>query len=167
MKGNTRNDKPYLAMGIMVLCGLLLLGCGQKTVSQSPHHSIKSVLTDRGLLLILESVYFSFNSAQLNDSALSVIGQIVDIIGEYPNSHVAIDGYTDDRGSTAYNLRLSTARAESVKSALVAHGVLAERLTAQGFGASNPIADNRTAEGRQRNRRVEILILKPIDIPNK
>jgi outer membrane protein OmpA-like peptidoglycan-associated protein len=168
MKCNTRNDQPYVMMGIIVLCGLLLWGCGQKAVVKTPpNHQIKTIQTDRGLLLILESVYFAFNSVQLTDSALSIIEQIVEIIGEYPNSHIAIDGYTDDRGTTSYNLRLSTARAESVKSALVAQGIPADRLTAQGFAASNPIADNRTAEGRQRNRRVEILILKPIDIPSK
>jgi OOP family OmpA-OmpF porin len=69
-----------------------------------------------------------------------------------------VGGHTDSIGSDEYNLRLSQRRAEAVAAWLAAHGIAAARLTAKGFGESKPVADNRTAEGRQRNRRIEIVV---------
>jgi OOP family OmpA-OmpF porin len=69
-----------------------------------------------------------------------------------------VQGYTDSRGSAALNQDLSTRRAESVKDYLVSKGVAGERLSSEGLGPSNPVADNETAEGRANNRRVEIIV---------
>lgn len=149
---------------------MLFISTGCAGILKDAAHSyeqITPVKTDRGLLLILEAVYFEFNSAVINPAATDVIDEVVAIIGDYPNSHIAIDGYTDNTGTERYNQHLSTERAQSVKTALVQRGIAADRVTAQGFGPANPIADNTSAEGRQRNRRVEILILKPIDIPTE
>jgi OmpA-OmpF porin, OOP family len=71
---------------------------------------------------------------------------------------VRIEGHTDSIGAPAYNRRLSEQRAESVASWLIAHGVAAGRLVIAGRGASQPVADNATAAGRQHNRRVEIIM---------
>jgi OOP family OmpA-OmpF porin len=69
-----------------------------------------------------------------------------------------VQGYTDSRGSDALNQDLSQRRAEAVRAYLVRRGVPSDRITAQGMGASNPIADNDTAEGRADNRRVELVV---------
>jgi outer membrane protein OmpA-like peptidoglycan-associated protein len=71
-----------------------------------------------------------------------------------------IEGHTDSQGNEAVNAELSSARAESVRAALVAKGVAADRLTAVGFGESQPIADNATTEGRAANRRVVFNLTK-------
>ena len=71
---------------------------------------------------------------------------------------MSVDGYTDSVGSDEYNQRLSERRANSVKDYLETLGVSGSRLTAQGFGKTNPVASNDTAEGRAQNRRVELVV---------
>jgi outer membrane protein OmpA-like peptidoglycan-associated protein len=73
-----------------------------------------------------------------------------------PDLHLTIAGFTDDVGSASENLRISRLRADSVKNALVARGIASDRITAQGFGEKDPIADNATVEGRATNRRVSV-----------
>jgi OOP family OmpA-OmpF porin len=73
---------------------------------------------------------------------------------------VEVDGHTDSRGSDAHNLDLSQRRAAAVRQYLVGHGIAPERLEAQGFGESKPVADNDTAHGMALNRRVELNVLK-------
>ncbi|HEX6429477.1 MAG TPA: OmpA family protein, partial [Niastella sp.] len=73
-------------------------------------------------------------------------------------SNFYIDGYTDNKGSAAFNKKLSLARAQSVANALIANGVNKSRIKVRGFGKDNPICDNKTEEGRQCNRRVEVVI---------
>ncbi|HAL54551.1 MAG TPA: OmpA family protein, partial [Sphingobacterium sp.] len=72
---------------------------------------------------------------------------------------IKVDGYTDATGTVEYNQWLSDKRAASVKKFLVDSGVAESRITAKGFGQSNPVGDNKTPEGRQKNRRVEVTIL--------
>jgi outer membrane protein OmpA-like peptidoglycan-associated protein len=74
------------------------------------------------------------------------------------NSNFYIDGYTDSKGSVAYNKKLSKARAQAVANALIANGIDKSRIVVRGFGKDNPICDNKTEEGRQCNRRVEVVI---------
>ena len=76
-----------------------------------------------------------------------------------PNLLIEIGGHTDDRGSALYNERLSQARAESVRQYLIGRNVSADQLTAKGYGASQPLADNDTEAGRAENRRVEFRIV--------
>ena len=77
---------------------------------------------------------------------------------EIPNTSFYIDGYTDNVGSAAVNKRLSKARAQAVANALVKDGVARNRLVVRGFGKEHPLCSNATPEGRQCNRRVEVLI---------
>ena len=70
-----------------------------------------------------------------------------------------VEGHTDSRGSDAYNLTLSQKRAESVRNYLISRGVSPDRMEPRGFGESQPIADNRTEQGRSQNRRVEFIII--------
>ena len=79
---------------------------------------------------------------------------------EYPNAEFHIEGHTDSQGSKAYNEKLSRERAASVMNYLTTKGIDASRLTSEGYGELRPIATNRTAAGRQLNRRVAIVLEK-------
>jgi outer membrane protein OmpA-like peptidoglycan-associated protein len=103
----------------------------------------------------------SFDPGQARSKAGAGAGtdvtQVVALLHKYPNTLLLIDGYTDSRGSKALNDRLSLARAKSVEQALVADGLKATRIRTRGLGAADPIADNATRDGRDKNRRVELV----------
>lgn len=88
------------------------------------------------------------------------LDKLVQIMKDYPEYSVQLDGYTDDRGDDAMNLTLSKNRAASVKAYLVQHGISASRISTAGYGEANPKADNNTEAGRAQNRRVEIHLKK-------
>jgi OOP family OmpA-OmpF porin len=91
--------------------------------------------------------------------SVQILDEAVDTLKRYPNVHVSVDGYTDSVGSDAYNQKLSERRAKGVYDYLTEHGVDASRLDGpKGFGEANPIDTNKTKEGRQRNRRVELKV---------
>lgn len=91
------------------------------------------------------------------DSSISTLDQAVSILGQYPNVRVEVDGHTDSVGSDAYNQGLSERRAQIVAQYLTSHGVSSDRISGvKGFGETQPIAPNTTAEGRAQNRRVEL-----------
>lgn len=99
---------------------------------------------------------FDTNAATLKTSSQEQLRNIAEIMKAYPQVTVKFGGYTDNTGNAQQNLRLSGARAASAMNQVAAYGVEPSRMTAEGFGEQNPIADNTTAEGRQRNRRVDI-----------
>jgi len=80
----------------------------------------------------------------------------VEVLKENPGTSIQVAGYTDSVGTDAYNQGLSERRANAVLDYFVSHGIEASRLTAVGYGESNPVADNSTADGRAQNRRVEL-----------
>ena len=92
-------------------------------------------------------------------ASVQILDEAVDTLKRYPNIHVEVDGHTDSKGTDAYNQKLSERRAKGVYDYLSSHGVDASRLDGpKGFGESQPIDTNDTAEGRQRNRRVELKV---------
>jgi outer membrane protein OmpA-like peptidoglycan-associated protein len=101
-------------------------------------------------------IYFGFNSATIRPQSDSMLGAIAGMMRREPSWTLTVTGHTDNVGGDAANLTLSQRRAEAVKAALVARGVVAERLDTGGSGASAPKATNATLEGRARNRRVEL-----------
>jgi outer membrane protein OmpA-like peptidoglycan-associated protein len=103
-------------------------------------------------------VLFDTNSATLKAGAYNEINRVAGVLNQYPQTTLLIAGHTDSTGSESYNQQLSERRAQSVQQALVAAGVNPGRMTAVGYGQSQPIADNRTEAGRQLNRRVTINI---------
>jgi outer membrane protein OmpA-like peptidoglycan-associated protein len=103
-------------------------------------------------------VRFDYDSAHLTPTALASLDEATRILRQHPDVIVEVDGYADSRGSDAYNVALSQRRAQAVRGYLVENGVT-NRLTVQGYGESQPVADNSTDAGRARNRRVVLLIV--------
>ena len=115
--------------------------------------------TENGIVTRLKSeLLFDTASADLRPQARTNIQQLSDILKKYPENRIIVVGYTDNVGSDSYNQQLSERRARAVKLAMVAGGVPAATVEAMGQGESNPVAPNTTAEGRQKNRRVELQI---------
>lgn len=106
------------------------------------------------------NIEFRTNTAIIERVSLPTIDQISKLLNEYTKDKIQIVGHADSRGSDKYNINLSQRRAEAVLLQLVNRGVTAARLEAKGLGRSVPIADNNTAEGRQKNRRVEFKIME-------
>jgi outer membrane protein OmpA-like peptidoglycan-associated protein len=106
------------------------------------------------------SVLFDFDSAQIRPDAERTLNEVAEVIKGYAKRPVRIEGHTDSVASDDYNQKLSERRASSVQAWLAKKGIEAGRLTPRGFGETKPVADNGTAEGRQKNRRVEVIIEK-------
>jgi OOP family OmpA-OmpF porin len=121
--------------------------------------------TARGLELTLGDILFDVDKATLKPGALRDLDRLAKFLKEYPDRAVLVEGHTDNTGSDAHNLTLSEQRAESVRSYLIKDGVAVQRVLARGYGKAYPIAGNDTASGRQRNRRVEIVILHAGESP--
>jgi len=114
--------------------------------------------TDRGLVITLGDVLFGTDIAALNANGMRLVQRLATVLLQNPARTVIVEGYTDSTGTARHNQELSERRAMSVRNALVDLGVGRERVTDRGFGASSPVAPNDTAENRQLNRRVEIIL---------
>ena len=110
--------------------------------------------------MVLQGVNFKTASAELLEESYYVLEQVYNSLEAYPKVRVEIAGHTDDQGSADYNLALSYDRAKSVMSYLVMRGISADRIVARGYGKTRPVAPNTSAEGRAKNRRVEVIPLK-------
>ncbi|MDQ1315720.1 MAG: Membrane protein [Pseudomonadota bacterium] len=109
---------------------------------------------------VLEGVNFDFDKATLRQEDVSDLDKNVEALKAWGDVDIEVAGHTDSMGSDAYNMRLSRQRAEAVRNFLISRGVAANRLTAEGYGEAQPVADNATEEGRFKNRRVELVPLK-------
>lgn len=128
-----------------------------KTLLEDKPVSIDGTNFVEGSAKIEDGTNFGRGSAQLELVAgKELMKDVVDFAAAHPEAKLEVIGYTDSRGSEKLNTELSLARAESVKQYLIGAGMAADRITAQGAGPSNPIGDNKTPEGRAKNRRVEI-----------
>ena len=112
----------------------------------------------RGIILSMSDILFDVNKASLKADLKPSLAKVAGILSVYQQFNVSIEGHTDNTGSEDHNMKLSQQRADNVKSFLVEQGIDAGRLTAKGLGMTRPIADNKTKEGRQKNRRVDLVI---------
>lgn len=114
--------------------------------------------TDRGIVANLPDVLFQFNSARLTSGARNAISEIARVTSRLQDRHISVEGHADSIGTTEYNNKLSSERANSVADELVNQGVSPRKISSRGFGESKPIASNSTESGRAKNRRVEVVI---------
>jgi outer membrane protein OmpA-like peptidoglycan-associated protein len=115
----------------------------------------------RGTVITLSGgVLFATNQAVILPGAQRQLDQVADALKVQAEHHFVVEGHTDNQGTNDINDALSQHRADAVRDYLIVHGVSADAISAKGFGSSRPIADNKTAEGRAMNRRVEIIVDK-------
>ena len=109
--------------------------------------------------ITFDRIYFETGKTTLKASSEKQLENIAAIMKAYPNTNLKLGGYTDNTGDKAINSKISTQRAESCQAALVALGVDKSRITTKGYGSADPIADNKTEEGRAQNRRISVKVL--------
>jgi outer membrane protein OmpA-like peptidoglycan-associated protein len=114
--------------------------------------------TPRGLVVNMGDVLFDTGKSDLRSEAREALAKLSGIVLNYPSLRLGIEGHTDSTGSANLNQTLSENRAGAVRDYLIGQGIDTKSLAAQGFGMGNPVADNGTAQGRQKNRRVEIIV---------
>jgi outer membrane protein OmpA-like peptidoglycan-associated protein len=114
--------------------------------------------TPRGLVVNMADVLFDTGKYDLRQEAQIKLAKLSGIILAHPGLNLAVEGYTDSTGSDELNMKLSDQRANAVRDDLISQGLAADTVTAHGFGKTMPVADNSTAAGRQKNRRVEIIV---------
>lgn len=107
------------------------------------------------------AITFANDKATLSSTIRPVLTDVANILREFPDTAIVVEGYTDANGRAAYNLRLSELRAQSVANALVQGGVDIRRLSTKGHGAVDFVASNKTAKGRAQNRRVTMTLVPP------
>ncbi|WP_117232463.1 OmpA family protein [Vibrio maerlii] len=107
---------------------------------------------------VVDSGSFALNSAKLKPDSQPIVDDLAQFMNQYPQSTVEITGYTDSTGAVDYNQQLSEKRAQSVADSLMEEGIDESRITVVGEGENNPVASNETKQGREQNRRVEIVV---------
>jgi len=164
---NTRN-KRILAAG----AGGAAIGGGIGYYMDSQEAKLRKQLRDSGIsiqrdgdkinLIMPGNITFATNSANINTNFTSVLNSVALVLEEFNKTLIVVSGHTDSSGSVQHNQKLSEARANSVAGYLRGQKILSDRLEIVGFGEAQPVANNKTAEGRELNRRVEITLL-PIE----
>ncbi|MEC7264668.1 MAG: OmpA family protein [Bacteroidota bacterium] len=104
-------------------------------------------------------VYFDTNKSDVKGTSATTLDKMAGIFKEYPKTNILVEGHTDSAGSDEYNMKLSQQRAESVTNYLISKGVSSSRFTTKWYGETQPRESNETAEGKAKNRRVELAII--------
>ena len=121
-------------------------------------NELEAKQTERGLVLTLNAVLFDVGKATLKAGAEQTVDELSDFLEAYGSRRALIEGFTDSSGPDEFNRDLSFRRASSVRTALISRGIAPDRVQVRGYGEQYPVASNGTSAGRQRNRRVEIII---------
>lgn len=130
----------------------------EEKLARIPGTSVERVSDDTLLVHFDSDILFAVDSASLTSSSRGTLDEVAAVIDEYRKTAVVVQGHTDSTGSEQHNLALSERRAGAVRGYLVGRGVDAQRIAAIGYGEDMPVASNASASGRQRNRRVDVLL---------
>lgn len=174
------NDLTYMKKVLLLSVAAITLGfagCKQQKITALPGAVLSKDGTDDGLknvksefddaarvdegikFTLSSDLLFPSNSSYLTEKAKVEISKLAKILKEDSKKKIRVDGHTDATGEAGYNQWLSEKRATSVKTFLEDSGVSASRISIKGLGQTKPVGDNKTPEGRQKNRRVEVVIL--------
>jgi OOP family OmpA-OmpF porin len=140
--------------------GVKVDGSGCPLPDVKPAENVRVYVTEEDRRIVNEAVRnleFDFNKATIREHSFASLDRLAQLLMD-KHFNLKLAGYTDNVGGVAFNLRLSKERAESVKNYLVGKGADASKITAEGYGKAHPIATNKTASGRQKNRRVEFTL---------
>ena len=143
-----------------VLIGNKMDKQAQKIEEEIPGAEVERV--DNGIVVTFDEssgVYFATNKFNINEASQTTLNKLVGVFLEYPDTNILVVGHTDSTGDAAYNMELSKNRAYAVTNYLIGKGLSSGRFTTNWFGETQPMYDNNTAEGRAKNRRVNIAIL--------
>lgn len=146
--------------GAGVLIGNKMDKQAQDIENEIPGATVERV--DDGIVLTFDEqsgVYFATEKYNINDKSQTTLNKLAGVFSEYPDTNILVVGHTDNTGNDAYNMTLSKNRAEAVTNYLTGKGLSSERFTTHWFGEEQPMYDNTTAEGRSKNRRVNIAIV--------
>ena len=130
----------------------------RERLRQQLNQVLQTTETARGLVMNMSDVLFDFNKYTLKPEAREKLAKVSGILLAYPGLKVQVEGYTDNIGSDEYNQKLSEERADGVRDYLVSQSVKDDNVTAEGYGKSNPVADNSSNAGRAQNRRVQLVV---------
>lgn len=146
--------------GAGVLIGNKMDKQAQQIEEEIPGAQVERV--DEGIVVTFDEtsgVYFDTAKYNINAASQATLNKLIGVFKEYPDTNILVVGHTDSAGADDYNMTLSKNRANAVTSYLKSNGISAGRLTTNWFGEEQPIADNSTAEGRAKNRRVNVAIV--------
>ncbi len=146
--------------GAGVLIGNKMDKQAQKIEEEIPGAQVERV--DDGIVVTFDEssgVYFATNKSNINDASQTTLNKLTTVFKEFPDTNILVVGHTDSVGDAGYNMTLSKNRANAVTNYLTQNGVSSGRLTTNWFGETQPMHDNATAEGRAKNRRVNVAIL--------
>ncbi|MEX1240138.1 MAG: OmpA family protein [Cyclobacteriaceae bacterium] len=115
---------------------------------------------EEGTTAVLQNIFFDVDRFDLKEKSITELQKILRFLKENPLLRVEISGHTDNSGSDAHNVQLSQKRAQAVYEYLAANGIDSKRLTPKGYGSSQPLADNNSEEGRQKNRRIQFKLIR-------
>jgi outer membrane protein OmpA-like peptidoglycan-associated protein len=118
------------------------------------------VKIERGQIVILEKVFFDTAKARIKPKSFNLLDQVALTIKAHADFKIRVEGHTDSQGKLEANIKLSQERADAVRDYLISRGIDKERLSSAGYGSAQPIADNKSAKGREANRRVEFHIVE-------
>lgn len=143
-----------------VLIGNKMDKQAQKIEEEIPGAQVERV--DDGIVVTFDEtsgVYFDTNKYNINTASQTTLNKLISVFKEYPDTNILVVGHTDSVGADEYNMTLSKNRAYAVTNYLSLNGISQGRLTTNWFGETQPLHDNATAEGRAKNRRVNVAIL--------
>lgn len=146
---------------VLVVGGIIIIaGVGAYIYMNRPKPK-KQENTDEVLADVFDNLNFEFGKADIKKDSFQYLDKLADTLLKAKNWTLEIQGHTDDKGSDEFNLKLSQNRADAVKNYLVSKGIVADTITAKGFGESVPLVANDNDANREKNRRVEFKITKP------